>query len=345
MPITHANLWDEITSWDNLLAAYREARRGKRYRRDALRFTVRLEELLIDIQNRLIWREWTPGRWREFQVIDPKPRLIQAPPFADRVVHHALVRVLEPLFERRYIHDSYACRRGKGPQAAVARLQGFLRAAQRRRGEVYVLQADISRYFASIPHDRLLAVLARAVADRDALWLCERIIRASADGRGIPVGALTSQLFANAYLDQLDHFIKDDLGERHYLRYMDDFVVLGPSKAGLRERLDGIADFLAGELGLRLNPKTAIYPARRGVDFCGYRTWSTHVLPRRRNVQRARRRLRALARRYAAGKASLADVRASAHSFLGYMKHCAGRTTVEGVMGDMVLVRGEEGDN
>lgn len=340
MPRTHNGLWAEVSRWESLVAAHRAARRGKRYRQAVLRFEAGLEERLIELHEHLLRGSWRPGSWREFNIIDPKPRFIQAPPYADRVVHHALVRVLEPLFERRFIHDSYACRRGKGTQAAVRRLQDFLRAAQRRWGRVYVLQADIRQYFASIPHDRLLAALRRKVSDRRVLALCERIIGAAGDGgRGIPVGALTSQLFANVYLDQLDHYVKDELGERYYLRYMDDWVILGRDAGELRRLQAHLERWLADELGLTLHPKSGVYPAAQGVDFCGYRTWSTHILPRRRNVQRARRSLRALTRRYRAGRASLADVRARLMSWLGYMRHCSGMRTVQGIVDEMVLRR------
>jgi len=322
MPV-HGELWTRLISWENLFSAHRAASKGKRYRPAALRFSAQLEENLINIQNHLIWYSWQPGEPREFRVVDPKPRLIQAPPYADRVVHHALVNAIEPLFERRFIYDSYACRRGKGVHAAIQRLQYFLRVAQRRWGSVCVLQMDISKYFASISHDRLMSVLRRSIPDADVLWLCEAIIRAGGNnGIGIPVGALTSQLFANAYLDRLDHFVKDDLGERYYLRYMDDFVVLGPDSKSMRALRLRIERWLDEELGLRVNPKSDVYPAKAGVDFCGYRTWSTHILPRKRNVKRARKSLRGLRRRFERGEIAICQLRQRMSSFMGYLKHC-----------------------
>lgn len=338
VPKTHNNLWPQITSFDNLYQAYMEARRGKRYQPDVLDFEWNLEENLIQIQNELIWHTWTSGRWREFYVYDPKKRLICAPPFRDRVVHHALVRTIEPLFERKFIFDSYACRKGKGIHAAVQRLQYFLRRAQRNWGRVYVLKGDVSKYFPSINHDRLLQILARTIRDRDVLWLCEQIVKQCGfTARGIPVGALTSQLFANVYLDRLDHYIKDNLGIKYYIRYMDDFIILGQSKQSLRNLLHEIETFLACELCLMLNPKTAISPASRGVDFCGYRTWATHILPRKRNVRRARKRFKWLAKAYAQGKVGLDYVRPRLMSFLGYMKHCASYVTLQNILKDFVL--------
>ena len=288
MPKTSNNLWCQIICFENLFEAYKEARKGKRYRNDVLNFSYNLEECLINIQNHLLWKTWRPGKFRSFYVYDPKKRLIQAPPFEDRVVHHALVRVIEPLFERKFIYDSYACRKGKGIHAATLRVQGFLRRAKRNWGErVYVLKADISKYFPSINHNKLIQIIGRTIKDKNALWLCERIIKnCGYEVKGIPVGALTSQLFANIYLDQLDHYLKDDLGVKYYLRYMDDFVILGRAKSELRALLYRIEEFLVYELLLCLNPKTSISPAKRGVDFAGYRTWATHILPRKRNIKK-----------------------------------------------------------
>jgi len=340
VPKTHGDLWKQIISFDTLCGAFNQARLGKRYTPEALRFASRLEENLINIQNHLIWKTWSPGKWREFWVYDPKWRQIQAPPFCDRVVHHALVGVVEPLFERKFIHDSYACRRGKGTHAAVYRLQSFLRRTRRHWPRVYVVKADISKYFPSINHSTLEQQLGRTLRDQDALWLCSKIIRENGyERRGIPVGALTSQLFANIYLNELDHFVKDELGVKHYVRYMDDFVFLGPDKARLRRLLSVIEEKLVMDLRLALNPKTCIFPASRGVDFAGYRTWATHIKPRKKNVTRMRKRLTRMADLYAQGRASLEDVRARVMSFIGYMKHCSGHVTTQRVLQEIVLTR------
>ena len=340
MPSTTNNLWDEIISWDNLLAAYREARAGKRYKPDVMRFHRQWEERLLNIHNHLIWDTWQPSPFSAFPVFEPKERLIEAPVFADRVVHHALHRVVEPLFERRFIAHSYACRKGKGTHASAATVQRLLRRAQARWGRTYVLQADISKYFPHIRHDRLLQQIARVIRDRRVIDLWHRIIRDHGqNGVGLPIGALTSQLSANIYLDALDHHVTDQLGHGLYARYMDDWLILGPDKAALWRLLDHLRAWLSEELGLVLNPKTAIYPAAQGIDFAGYRTWTTHILPRQRNVRRARRRLRALAAGHAAGRVSLEEMQSSAASFKGYMKHCQGRRTVEGVLVDIVSQR------
>jgi len=340
MPRTYGNLWPQVIAWENLHGAYLEARRGKRYKPEVLCFTERLEENLTNIQNHLCWKSWRPGRWREFTVYEPKARFIQAPPFKDRVVHHALVRVIEPLFERKFIFDSYACRVGKGTHAAVLRTQQFMRKAKAKWGQVYVLKGDISKYFPSIRHEHLLGILKRTIRDRDVLWLCETIIQNCGEkGRGIPVGALTSQLFANVYLDQLDHLIKDDLGIKHYIRYMDDWVVLAPDKKYLWETLYCVEDFISSRLGLVLNPKTQVFPASHGIDFCGYRIWPTHLLPRKRNVKKAKRRFKWMAKAYAQGRITLGYIGPRVASFLGYMKYCSAYKTAREVLQEFKLCR------
>lgn len=296
MPKTHTGLFDRIIAFDNLVAAYEEARRGKRYTAEALSFSANWEERLINIHEHLVWRSWQPGSPRVFTVKDPKRRDITAPPFADRIVHHALVRVVEPLFERRFIADSYACRTGKGSHAAVARAQDFLRRAKRNWGDgIYIVHADIKSYFASIDHGVAEQAIARVIRDPDVLWLWRQILSGYGfdGGVGLPVGALTSQLAANIILDRVDHALKDDAGEPYYLRYMDDMVAICRDKAHARAVLERIADENVA-LKLRLNPKSCYEPWQRGLDFCGYRIWPTHRLLRKRAITSFRRDIKRL---------------------------------------------------
>lgn len=342
MPKTITGLWAEITSFENLYAAFQGARKGKRFQTEVMRYANNLEENLINLQNHLIWKSWVPGLQREFVVREPKLRLIQAPPFADRIIHHALVRVVEPHFERKFITDSYACRVGKGTQRAVMRTQHFLRVAKRNWGDgIYVVKCDISKYFASIVHSVLMKQVAATISDQDALWLWRTITAGYGheNGIGVPVGALTSQLDANIVLDRLDHIAKDQMGLPYYIRYMDDFVAVVPSKAEAQRVLQAF-DEAVQALGLSLNPKTAIHPWQRGVDFCGYRIWPTHILPRKRNIKRARTDFKRLMRQYYDGRVEMAHVRERVMSFLAYAKHCQARETIEGVLKEIVLIPG-----
>lgn len=337
MTRTVNGLWPQVIDFENIHAAYLQARKGKRFRAEVLRYSLNAEEHLANLQNHLIWKSWQPGRQREFVVLEPKLRAIQAPPFQDRVLHHALVRVIEPIFEQKFIADSFACRTGKGTQAAVARVQHFLRLARRRWGDgAYAIKADISRYFASIRHDVLMTEIERAITDTDVLWLLRRIYSAYGhdDGLGVPVGALTSQLGANILLNRLDHFAKDDLGLPYYVRYMDDFIVIVQG----REEAMRMLQLLGGAvnaLGLTLNPKTAYHPWQRGVDFAGYRIWPTHILPRKRNIKRATADFRKLAKAYAAGRVDAARVRQRVDAFRAYTKHCSAEKTTKHVLQDL----------
>ena len=291
MPKTAKNLWPRVLDWENLLTAAKEASRGKRYRNEVMIFNARLEENLLRIRQLLRAGEWRPGPYREFEVFEPKRRVVHAPCFADRVLHHALVQVIGPYFERRFIEHSYACRVGKGTHAASDYLSSMLRSAEAAWGTAFVLKADVTQYFYSIDHDILLRIVARTIGDKEVLNLLHVLVKGAdciKGNRGLPLGALTSQLLANVYLDQLDHVIKDTLGVRYYVRYMDDFVLLHHDKAELWRLLAEIRDFLACELHLTLNNKTRVFPASHGVDFAGYRHYSGYKLPRKRNVRRAR---------------------------------------------------------
>lgn len=338
--LASADLFEHITAWDNLIAAWREARRGKRNRPEVRAFEHDLEANLVSLHEHLLRGTWKPGEPRRFWVRDPKWREITAPPFPDRIVHHALVRVVEPLFEHRFIYDSYACRKGKGTHAAVRRTQSFLRRAKRRWGDdAYIIKIDAKNYFASINHDILLRRIARVVTCERTLALWRSVLSGYGfDGVGLPVGALTSQLAANILLDALDHRIKDDWGVREYVRYMDDFVLIAPDKTTAACWIDAIADELAA-LGLRPNPKSGYWPLKRGVDFCGYRIWTTHIRPRRRAIRTWKARFRRLAGLYARGAATLHCCRAAVMSFLAVMRHANAAVTTKNMLNRFFLRR------
>lgn len=325
MPKTYTRLWGRVASFGALLRAHRKARRGHSRAVEVLRFEMDLEDNLFAIVEALNTRTWRTGPYRYLFVRDPKPRQVVAVPYSNRVVHHALVSVLEEIYEPRFIYDSYACRKGKGVHAGVARALKFIRAVS-RKGPVYALKADVAQYFASIDRDRLLALLSRYVADPDVLWLCEEIA-CSYPGPGLPLGNLTSQLWGNVYLHELDLFVKQTLRERYYIRYMDDFVILSNDKAHLHRLRREIETFLRDRLGLRLHPKTQVFPVRerygRPLDFLGYRIYPDRVLLRKRTVLRIRRALRALSRKAEGHPDLAARLRRTANSYLGLVKHSA----------------------
>jgi retron-type reverse transcriptase len=322
---TYNNLYPLIYDFENLYRAYLKARRNKRYQQEVLAFTANLEENLLQIQNELIWKTYRTGPYRFFYVHDPKTRLVAALPFKDRVVQHALCNIIEPIFESRFIYDSYACRVGKGTHAGADRVTQFLRIAQRKWERVYCLKGDIVQYFPSINHAILKAIIRKRIACPDTLWLIDEIIDSGGDGsdcpRGLPIGNLTSQLWANVYLDQLDHFVKEVLREKYYVRYMDDFVILSGDKKHLWDIKHQIEDFLADKLDLRLNGKTGIWPISQGIDFLGYRIWPTHRLVRKSSIKRMKRKLKVFQRKYREGRIDLDKINATIQSWIGHVSY------------------------
>jgi retron-type reverse transcriptase len=327
----YGNLFEEIVSFANLDQAFQQASRTRRFRSDVLAFKQDLEANLFELQRELREGSYRTGAYRIFFVHEPKKREIFALPFRDRVVHHALMNVLSPILERTFIPDSYACRVGKGTHRAVERLTLFLRRAQRRWGEVYCLKADIRQFFPSVNHHVLMSLLRRKLKCRRTLMLLHEIIFSNGDqwepeSRNLPIGNLTSQWFCNYYLTMLDHFIKHELRAPYYLRYMDDFVLLAPDKPTLHAWRSRIESFLAERLKLGLNRKTCIFPARLGVEFVGYRTWSTHRLLRKASRRRMARSLRGVGKRLKEGRIDRARYEASINSWLAQLSHADGYT-------------------
>ncbi len=326
IPQSYGHLFEQICTFNNLYQAYLKARRNKRYRDEVLAFSRNLEENLLTIREQLLAGTYRTGHYHEFVVHDRKTRTVRALPFRDRVVHHAICTIIEPLFEHKMISDSYACRVGKGTHQAADRLEHFLRCAKARWGTFYVLKADVHKYFPHIRHDVLLRILQRTIHDRRTMDLITEIVGSSHEPGvpdvGLPIGNLTSQLFANVYLDVLDHFIKEQLRCRYFCRYMDDFLLLAQDKATLHTWRQEIEQCL-GSLGLTLNSKTQISPTAQGVEFLGYRMWPTHRLLRQDSVKRIRRDLRGLAKAYATGQISLNRVTQSIQSWLAHCQHAA----------------------
>ncbi len=326
MPTRYGGLYEQIYAFDNLLSAWHKARKGKRRQREVLRFEHDLEGNLIQLQNELVWQQYQPGAYRYFTVLLPKPRQIAALPFRDRVLQHAINNIIEPIFEARFISDSFACRPGRGTHACANRVQQFLRVAQRNHGRIYALKADIAKYFASIHRPTILKLLARHIACERTLALISRIIYADGEDTefGIPIGNLTSQLMANIYLHQLDMEVKHGVRAQYYARYMDDFCIIHHDKQYLHAARAHLEDWLQDNLLLRTNHKTQVAPVanRNGMalDFVGYRMHPTHRLLRRDSIKRIKTSLRRLQKHYARGQIGLAEVRPVVHSWLAHAR-------------------------
>ncbi|HMD98347.1 MAG TPA: reverse transcriptase/maturase family protein [Terriglobia bacterium] len=327
-------LWAHLTSFLNLLTAAQGAAAGKRTRADVATFLLNLEWELFRLQRELKDGSYEPGPYRSFQVREPKPRLISAAPFRDRVVHHALTQVVEPVFEKRFSKDSFACRKGFGTHRALARARW---GAARHR---FVLKCDVRKYFPSIDHEILKGLLARAGKCRPTLDLAARIIDASNPQeeanwyypgddlfapyerrRGLPLGNQTSQFFANLYLNPLDQMISRSLRPDVYVRYVDDFLLFSDSKERLHEMRGRIEEDLY-RLRLAIHPrKSRIYRTAEGVTFLGWRVFPDHSRLVRENVARFRRRLRFLQEQYAQGVMNWDEIDSRVQAWIAHAAH------------------------
>lgn len=314
------HLFDRCASFGNLILAAKKAARGKTQKPHVARFMFRLEPEVIQLQEEIRSGAYLPLPYRCFHVYEPKQRYICAADFRDRVVHHAVLNMQEPVFERCFIHDSYACRKNKGTHRAVQRARRWV------RRHPYFLKADVKHFFAAIDHDILEHLLERKFKDRRFLDLCRTILRhpfpGQASGKGIPVGNLTSQWWANLYLDALDHFIKDEMGVRAYLRYMDDFVIMAETKEQLHLLRADIANFLETRLKLRLkDPGTFIAPVMQGLPFLGFRIFPNLIRLKRENLLRFQRKMRTNEKAVAEGRMDEDAMIRSAMSLLGHVGH------------------------
>ncbi|MBI3244445.1 MAG: RNA-dependent DNA polymerase [Chloroflexi bacterium] len=333
---TYRNLYSQLCSFENLYLSYRAARLGKRKHESVAAFEYDQEEELLRLRDELQAETWQPGAYHSFYIHDPKRRLISAAPFRDRVAHHALINVIEPIWESRFIDDSYANRIGKGTHRALDRAQAFARRWP------YVLQCDIQQFFPAVDHGLLRNELARLIADRAVLKLADRVI-ASGEGvlaeayemrwfpgdvllsalrpRGLPIGNLTSQFWANVYLNGFDHFIKRELKCAGYVRYVDDFLLFGDDKAQLRQWRVAIIEQLAG-LRLTLHENRAqVYPVMTGIPFLGFRVYPTHRRLKRRNGVNFQRRFKGLIGRLVDRKINVAQIQASVRGWVNHASH------------------------
>ncbi len=257
-----------------MFLAWAKFRRGKRSRPDVQLYERNLEENIFTLHEQLMKGSYKHSSYEPFTIHDPKQRQIHKAIVQDRLVHQALVSAIEPLFEPQFIYDSYSCRKGKGTHAAVTRLRRFLRQASANNTRtIYALKGDVKQFFASVDHETLMELLKRRISDKRTLALLQEIVTSlhTEEARGMPLGNLTSQLFANVYLHELDWYAKNVLRSKHYIRYCDDFIILGSSREALQELVEPIRQFLDERLGLQLHPhKVTIRSWSQGIDFLGY---------------------------------------------------------------------------
>ena len=330
----HNHLFEQVCSFENLHAAAISAMRGKKGKRPAATFFANLEEELIALREELLSGTYQHGDYHYFQIHEPKERTVAAAPFRDRVVHHAVVRVVEPLFENRFIEDSFACRKGKGTHAAMRR------AAQFARRYPYALKCDIRKYFANVDHEILSNQLARVIGDLRLLDLMKGILASHSEktriawgddlfsarrvvGCGLPIGNLTSQFWANVYLNALDHFVKHTLRCKGYVRYMDDFLLFGHNKAELKAQGRVVKRWVRHQLRLEVHPdKYRLLRSCAGVDCCGFVVFADgRIRVRTQTARRFHKRFRHQLRLARSGQFDFLKVRATVAAWIGHVKH------------------------
>ncbi len=297
---TYKNLYERLCSIENLNLAYQKARKEKSKSFSVIEFEKNLNVEIRKLYNELITYTYRPIPLRRFVIRDPKTRVIHASAFRDRIVHHALINIIGPIFEKIFIYDSYASRIDKGTHNAVTRFDYFKRRVSKngkivRSGggangnsvEGYVLKCDIKHYFETVDHEILVNLIRKKIKDEKVIWLIRQILNNfddSTEGKGMPLGNYTSQFFANVYLNELDYFVKHILKAKYYIRYVDDFVILHKRKKILEIYKDRVNRYLKC-LELELHPeKSKTIPLRNGVSFLGYRIFYHHKMLRKRNM-------------------------------------------------------------
>lgn len=295
------DLYDALCSYDNLLLAYKKARKRKTTKFYVIEFEKNLKENLLLLRSELLLHCYSPKPLIHFTIHDPKTRKISKSDFRDRVVHHALCNIIEPIFEKSFIYDSYANRIGKGTLKALQRFDSFKRKASRNNKEkFYIFKADIQKYFENVVHEILLSIIKKRISDKRVLWLIRKILANSSPlNKGMPLGNLTSQFFANVYLNDLDWFVKTKLKAKYYIRYVDDFVIFEADKKKLEFYKEEINIFLKNELNIQLHPdKSKILRLGSTINFLGFRVFYYHKLLKKSNIRKMKQKLKALSQEY-----------------------------------------------
>lgn len=321
------DLFGQIISAENLFLAWEEFKLGKQSKADVIKFEYQLEENIFNLHRELSAGRYRHGPYHAFYITDPKQRLIHKASVQDRVLHHAIFKILNPIFEPSFIANSFSCRVGKGTHKGVRVLADILRKVSRNHtGPCFGLKCDIYKFFASIDHGILLDILKKRIRDDRVIELLNGIISSfnttHKSGKGLPIGNLTSQLFANVYMNELDQFTKHQLKVKYYVRYTDDFVIISNSVDYLNSLLPGIQKFLADDLRLKMHPdKISTRKFSQGVDFLGYVILPHHILLRTKTRRRLERKLSQRAAQYATGIISQESFNQTWQSYKGVLSH------------------------
>ena len=324
------NIFGKIISPENLFSAWDCFKSNKRKKADVQRFEWELEQNIFQLHRELRGGAYRHGGYSSFFIQDPKQRHIHKADVRDRVLHHAVFSVLNPIFEETFIFNSYSCRIGKGTHKGFSALESMIRKETKNYSNpCFVLKCDIKQFFGSVDHAMLKSILKRRIKDENAYWLLKEIIDSFSSehsdifyARGLPIGNLTSQLFANVYLNELDQFVKHKLKIKRYARYTDDFVIVASDKDYLLDILKSINSFLKEKLALKMHPKKIqIRKYRQGVDFLGYVALPHYRAVRNKTKKRIFRKLKMRIVQHKAGEIDEKSLNQSLQSYLGVLSH------------------------
>ncbi len=322
-------LFNQITTYENLYLAYEKARKRKTLKKYVIDFEKNLKQNILDLQSELISNTYKPKPLETFILRDPKTRKISKSDFRDRVIHHALCNVIEPMFDKKFIYDNYANKIKKGTLKAVERFDNFKKKISKNYSRnSYILKTDVKHYFETIDHEILISLIKRTIKDSKVMWLIETILANHSEGGGatakigMPLGNLTSQFFANVYLNELDQFVKHEINIEYYIRYVDDFVILHDSKNILEQYQIKINEFIKAKLNLELHPdKTKIIKLSTGVNFLGFRIFPEFRLIRKKNLKKFDRRFNKLKKQYEEGAVDREKVIEIFEGWIAYISH------------------------
>jgi len=338
------HLFEKIISLENLFLAWHEFRKGKRAKVDVQEFEFNLEDNIFALHEELVNKTYNHGRYTPFYITDPKLRHIHKACVRDRILHQAIFRTLYPIFDKSFIYDSYSCRLKKGTHRAVLQLESFAQKASQNNIRVaWALKCDISKFFDSIDQRVLQGLIQRKISDPELLWLLEKILSSfeKQHGKGIPLGNVTSQLFSNIYLNELDQFVKHALKQKYYLRYCDDFIMLSESKVELERLIPKIQEFLQNNLMLTLHPrKICLRKLSQGIDFLGYVALPHHRVLRTRTKRRMFKKIERRLIEHKNKGISKQAIERMVQSYIGILSHCDGKKEKE-ELENMVSYTGE----
>lgn len=318
------HLYDKIISFKNIEYSYHQVIKGsRRYKKDAIVFSILEDANLVKLWHQLKHGDYRVGEYVRFKVYEPKERWVSAPRVRDKIVQFAVHQVIKKVYANVFITDSYACLENRGTHKAVEAVQNYLRIAKREYEDPWIVKVDVSKFFYSIDRDILKSILRKKIACPKTLWLLDAIIDSSPEGdKGIPLGNVTSQDFANIYLNELDQYVKRFLGIRYYVRYMDDAIAIVDSKEKAQELKKAMCLFIRSKLNMEENPKKSqIFPLDQGVNAYGYKIWTTHKLVRDQSKRAMKRRIKAMDRKLKAGEMPLSDIKQAVNSWLGHSRH------------------------